>query len=89
MVDENQPSMKWKMARIHETHPGPDGVVRVVTLRTATGFLRRPITKICLLPIPAETIEEEKAETAEIRRFQGGSECLESEGPSDDVDREF
>ncbi|XP_038121615.1 uncharacterized protein LOC119770569 [Culex quinquefasciatus] len=66
VVDENQPSMKWKMARIHEIHPGADGVVRVVTLRTATGYLKRPVTKICLLPIPAESIEEEKAETAEI-----------------------
>ncbi|XP_038116630.1 uncharacterized protein LOC119768912 [Culex quinquefasciatus] len=44
VVDENQPSMKWKMARIHEIHPGADGVVRVVTLRTATGYLKRPVT---------------------------------------------
>ncbi|XP_058465492.1 uncharacterized protein LOC131439025 [Malaya genurostris] len=51
IVDENQPSMKWRMARIHQTHPGKDGVVRVVTLRTATGYVTRPVTKICLLPL--------------------------------------
>ncbi|XP_055629207.1 uncharacterized protein LOC129770406 [Toxorhynchites rutilus septentrionalis] len=53
MVDENQPPMRWRMARIHQVHPGSDGVIRVVTLRTATGFLKRPVTKICMLPLPA------------------------------------
>lgn len=54
IVDENQPSMKWKMARIHQVHPSDDGIVRVVTLRTATGYLKRPVTKICLLPQATE-----------------------------------
>lgn len=54
------------MARIHETHPGPDGVVRVVTVRTATGYLGRSVTKICLLPTPTEPMDENEAETVEI-----------------------
>ncbi|XP_055630605.1 uncharacterized protein LOC129771210 [Toxorhynchites rutilus septentrionalis] len=49
--DDNQPPMRWKMGRIIATHPGPDGVVRVVTLKTATGILKRPVEKICMLPI--------------------------------------
>ncbi|XP_055604767.1 uncharacterized protein LOC129753000 [Uranotaenia lowii] len=52
IVDENQPPMKWKMARIHQVHPGNDGVTRVVTLRTSNGYMTRPVTKICMLPIP-------------------------------------
>lgn len=32
--DENAPPIVWKTARIQELHPGSDGVVRVVTLRT-------------------------------------------------------
>jgi len=35
---------------INDIHTGEDGLTRVVTLRTATGILKRPITKICLLP---------------------------------------
>lgn len=49
--DENQPPMRWKLGRIETTHPGGDGVVRVVTLRTATGLLKRPVEKLCILPV--------------------------------------
>ncbi|XP_058837430.1 uncharacterized protein LOC131693535 [Topomyia yanbarensis] len=52
--EDNQPPMKWKMGRICEVHPGADGVVRVVTLRTATGLLSRPVEKICILPLSDE-----------------------------------
>ncbi|XP_058817668.1 uncharacterized protein LOC131680977 [Topomyia yanbarensis] len=48
--DDNQPPMRWKMGRIVQTHPGDDGTVRVVTLKTATGMLTRPVEKLCLLP---------------------------------------
>ena len=40
----------WKKAVISDFHSGKDGRTRVVTLRTATGTMNRPITKICLLP---------------------------------------
>lgn len=49
-VDSLQPPMKWKMGRIIQLHPGADGVTRVVTLKTATGTMKRAVTKICLLP---------------------------------------
>ncbi|XP_058816239.1 uncharacterized protein LOC131679517 [Topomyia yanbarensis] len=48
--DENQPPFRWKMGRIEVVHPGADGVVRVVTLKTATGLLTRPVEKLCILP---------------------------------------
>ncbi|XP_062549573.1 uncharacterized protein LOC134214170 [Armigeres subalbatus] len=51
LMDENLPPMCWPMARIDDLHPGPDGVVRVVTVRTSTGRYTRPVAKICLLPI--------------------------------------
>ncbi|XP_036142860.1 uncharacterized protein LOC118645588 [Monomorium pharaonis] len=41
---------KWPLARIVEMHPGTDGIVRVVTVRTATTELVRPLVKIVLLP---------------------------------------
>ncbi len=47
--DELMPLTKWKLGRIIKTHPGKDGLVRSVTLKTATGESTRPITKLSLL----------------------------------------
>ena len=44
---------KWPLGKIIDLHPGKDGVVRVVTLRTATGTYKRPIVKVALL-LPAD-----------------------------------
>lgn len=57
--DENAAPMHWSMARIHEVHPGSDGVIRVVTVQTPTGRYVRPVSKICLLPTsPDQTTKE-------------------------------
>ena len=37
---------KWPLARITKIHPGHDGKVRVVTVRTEKGTYKRPIVKI-------------------------------------------
>jgi hypothetical protein len=42
---------KWALGRVLEVHPGSDGLVRVVTLKTKVGILKRPITKLSILPI--------------------------------------
>ncbi|GAB1869103.1 Integrase catalytic domain-containing protein [Camponotus japonicus] len=47
---EASPPTRWPLARIVKLHPGDDGIVRVVTLRTATSELVRPLIKIVLLP---------------------------------------
>lgn len=52
--DENVPPMKWRMGRIFKLHPGADGVVRVVTLKTMNGFMKRAVEKLCFLPIENE-----------------------------------
>ncbi|XP_018377652.1 PREDICTED: uncharacterized protein LOC108770515 [Trachymyrmex cornetzi] len=51
IADERYPPAKWPLARIQQLHPGEDGLTRVVTLRTATSTLKRPVTKLCLLPV--------------------------------------
>lgn len=51
VMDERYPPSKWPLGRILEVHPGNDGHVRVVTVKTATSTLKRPITKLRLLPI--------------------------------------
>lgn len=52
LKNENTPPMAWTTARIVEIHPGSDGITRVVTVQTPTGRFTRPISKICLLPVP-------------------------------------
>ncbi|XP_025267604.1 uncharacterized protein LOC105248410 [Camponotus floridanus] len=47
---ESTPPARWPLARIIRLHPGSDGTVRVVTVRTSTSELVRPIVKLVLLP---------------------------------------
>lgn len=49
--EENLPPLKWQLARVTEIHPGSDGNIRVVTVRTKDGSYQRAISKICVLPI--------------------------------------
>ena len=51
LKDELLPPARWSLGRIVCIHPGSDGLVRVVTVRTATSEFRRPVTKICPLPV--------------------------------------
>jgi hypothetical protein len=37
---------KWKPARVLILHPGPDGIARVATLKTADGEIKRPLVKL-------------------------------------------
>ena len=43
---DNLPSNEWLLGRVIKTHPGFDGLPRVVVLRTSIGTLTRPITKV-------------------------------------------
>lgn len=56
--EDNVPPLKWKLGRVTEIHPGQDGNVRVVTVRTKDGHVRRAISKICILPIRENQQEE-------------------------------
>nr|XP_012232072.1 PREDICTED: uncharacterized protein LOC105677797 [Linepithema humile] len=47
---ELTPPSRWPLARIIQLHPGDDGVVRVVTVRTSSSQYVRPLTKIVMLP---------------------------------------
>ncbi|XP_011858105.1 PREDICTED: uncharacterized protein LOC105555687 [Vollenhovia emeryi] len=54
LKEDNAPPLSWPLGRITEIHPGPDGVVRTVTVKTAKGSYKRPITRLCLLPFDNE-----------------------------------
>ncbi|XP_066585884.1 uncharacterized protein [Prorops nasuta] len=49
--NKNLPCSQWMMGRVLKTHPGHDGVVRAVTLRTTSGELQRAVNYICPLPM--------------------------------------
>ncbi|XP_018374531.1 PREDICTED: uncharacterized protein LOC108768562 [Trachymyrmex cornetzi] len=49
--DETLPPLNWHTGRICALHPSPDGLIRVVSLKTAKGVIQRSLPKICILPI--------------------------------------
>ena len=63
--DDNLPPGKWVMGRVIQLHPGQDGLVRVVTLKTKSGHIKRPVTRISILTEYKETSENDQAETKE------------------------
>ncbi|KAH8298295.1 hypothetical protein KR059_004791, partial [Drosophila kikkawai] len=46
LKEPNLPPSKWILGRISEVHAGSDDKVRVVTVKTAHGSYKRPITKL-------------------------------------------
>jgi hypothetical protein len=52
MVDETVPRSQWPLARVVETFPGGDGLVRKVKVKTAKATYERPIHQLVLLMKP-------------------------------------
>ncbi|XP_031781370.1 uncharacterized protein LOC116416580 [Nasonia vitripennis] len=50
LKDELCPPSKWPLGRITAVHRGKDGLVRVVTIRTANSEFQRPVVEIIFLP---------------------------------------
>lgn len=51
LIDENSPPLAWSLGRIQDVHPGQDGIVRVVTVKTSKGVVKRAVRKLCVLPM--------------------------------------
>ena len=49
--EDNLPPLAWLLGRIVNLVTGSDGLVRVVDVRTKNGVIRRPLNKLCFLPI--------------------------------------
>lgn len=60
--EDNLPPYTWITGRVIKVHPGPDGRVRVATLMTTKGELKRSIAKLCLLPFEGNNGEGEHVE---------------------------
>ena len=49
LVDDSQPRNRWLLGRINGVLPDRHGLVRQVTVKTLTGQLLRPISKLALV----------------------------------------
>lgn len=47
--EDHLPPGKWMLGRIVEVHPGADSIVRVVSIKTQRGVIKRSLSKICPL----------------------------------------
>lgn len=52
--EETTPPLKWPLARIIDVNPGQDGIIRVVTVKTATSVFKRAIATLCKAFLKAE-----------------------------------
>ncbi|XP_058827589.1 uncharacterized protein LOC131687515 [Topomyia yanbarensis] len=56
--EDNLPPTQWPLGKIVAVHPGADGIVRVVTLKTASAEnVVRPVAKLALLPMPSDPVQ--------------------------------
>lgn len=58
LADERCGPGQWNLGRIVEVHPGADGRVRVVSISFKHKIVKRPITKICFLPVDNNLTDE-------------------------------
>lgn len=68
VVDHTLPRNVWPRGVVTAVHPGPDGGVRNVEIRTKGGVFRRPTSRLAVLPV-------EREEGAALRSATPGGEC--------------
>lgn len=54
---ENFPPTSWALGRIKELIVSKDGLVRNAVVQTATNTLKRPVQKLCIVPVEAEKLD--------------------------------
>ncbi|CAH2017105.1 unnamed protein product [Acanthoscelides obtectus] len=65
--DDNLPPLHWKLGRVSTLHPGADGKVRVATVRTSSGAVKRAVTKLCVLPIEPEPVQKPDCKVSDVK----------------------
>lgn len=48
--EDDMPPGRWLLGVVEQKHPGPDEITRVVSIRTKNSIIKRPVTKLCILP---------------------------------------
>ncbi|CAG7830685.1 unnamed protein product, partial [Allacma fusca] len=60
-MDERLPPNQWKLAHVEKLHPGSDGQVRTVSVKTQEGVIQRPVVKLCRLPMEKAVDDESES----------------------------
>jgi hypothetical protein len=47
---DNAPPLRWTLGRVVQVHPGKDDIVRVASVKTKTGVIKRAVQRLCVLP---------------------------------------
>ena len=61
LIHDEGPRAKWKLGKINRLHPGGDGIVRVVQLKTNMGLINRPVINLYPLEL-GSTVESEDSQ---------------------------
>ncbi len=65
----------WPLALVTKLHPGSDGCVRTVTIRTSKGIYTRPIVKLVLL-VPQAENKDLQPQSKEEGECSGQEHCV-------------
>lgn len=58
--------MQWQLGTIIDLHPGEENLTRVVTLKMGDKTMKRPIAKICPLPVEVGCVATKSTEMTHI-----------------------
>uniref|UniRef100_A0A1B0DAL3 DUF5641 domain-containing protein n=1 Tax=Phlebotomus papatasi TaxID=29031 RepID=A0A1B0DAL3_PHLPP len=61
IIEDNLPPRKWQLGRIMETHPGEDGMVRIVSVKSNGHVKKRYLRKLARLPLSDPESEDNEA----------------------------
>lgn len=59
LKEDNIPPLQWRLDRVVHTHPGQDGVTRVVMVKTSAGVFKRSTANIAVLPLDDVVVKTE------------------------------
>ena len=72
LKDSDSFNRAWPMARIVKVHPGKDGLVRVVDIKTTQGIYTRPVHKLVLLLPEVEDRSPQEVTSTDAPSSGGG-----------------
>ncbi|XP_052567505.1 uncharacterized protein LOC128093784 [Culex pipiens pallens] len=65
LEEKNAPPLEWKMGIVQQTYPGPDGLVRTADVKVGGTVIRRPTSKLSVLPILDNEPEKSAASSSQ------------------------
>lgn len=73
IIKDNTPVMTWRLGKVVETYPGPDGIVRTAAVKTSSGVIKRAIHLLAPLPVEPAITTAANEETEQQQRKRSNS----------------